>query len=83
MKVLSYRRGRKTQTPNQAVLRLDGVKSREEAVKHLGRKVEVVFQKTSIRGVITRAHGSKGSVIARFNRGLPGQVKNRDVKFVD
>ncbi|MEM3190691.1 MAG: 50S ribosomal protein L35ae [Candidatus Parvarchaeota archaeon] len=83
MKVLSYRRGRKTQTSNQAILRLDGVESREEASKYLGRKVEITFSKASIRGIITKVHGGKGRVVARFNRGLPGQIKNKDVKFVD
>jgi Ribosomal protein L35AE/L33A len=83
MKILSYRRGRKTQTQNQAVIKLDKAETREEATKYIGKRVEVSFSKASIRGTITRVHGNKGKVVARFNRGLPGQIKNKEIKFVE
>ncbi len=83
MKILSYRRGRKTQTQNQAIIKLDKAETRAEASKYIGKRVEVSFSKTSIRGTITRVHGNKGKVVARFNRGLPGQIKNKDAKLVE
>ncbi len=80
IKVVSFRRGRKTQNLQQAVLRIDGVKNREEAKSYIGKKVEVSFSKNSIKGVITRAHGDNGRVVARFRRGLPGQAITKEAK---
>ncbi len=80
IKIVSFRRGRKTQNLHQAVLRLDNVKNREGAKSYIGKKVEVTFSKNSIKGVITRVHGDNGRVVARFRRGLPGQAITKEVK---
>lgn len=81
-KLLSYRRGRKTQKVNQAIASIEKVGSREEAGKYIGKKVEIAFSKSSIKGVIVKPHGNKGKVIIRFRRGLPGQAMNREIKLV-
>jgi large subunit ribosomal protein L35Ae len=80
-KVLSYRRGRKTQKVNQAIASIEKVNSREEAKKFIGKKVEIAFSKSSIKGVIVKAHGDKGRVVIRFRRGLPGQAMNQEIKL--
>lgn len=80
MRILSFRRGRKTQNVHQAVVEIPGVKTREAAQKYIGKKVELTFPKNSIIGVATRVHGVKGKVVVRFRRGLPGQAINRDLK---
>lgn len=80
MKIVSFRRGRKTQNVLQAVLKIDGVKDRDGAKKYIGKRVEITFSKNSIRGVITRAHGDNGRVVARFHRGLPGQAITKEIK---
>ncbi|MCL5009461.1 MAG: 50S ribosomal protein L35ae [Candidatus Parvarchaeota archaeon] len=80
MRILSFRRGRKTQNTMQAVLKISGVNDRESAAKYIGKKVEVSFSKNSIRGSITRVHGDNGRVVARFRRGLPGQALLKEVK---
>jgi large subunit ribosomal protein L35Ae len=81
-KILSYRRGRKTQTVNQAIASIEKIDSRESAGKYIGKKVEIAFSKSSIKGVIVKPHGNKGKVVIRFRRGLPGQAMNREVKLV-
>ncbi|PIO00301.1 50S ribosomal protein L35ae [archaeon CG10_big_fil_rev_8_21_14_0_10_43_11] len=78
-RILNYRQGRRTQTPNQIILNI-GAKSKEDANKYLGRKV--VYTTSSgkeLHGVITRVHGNSGAVIARFSKGLPGQALGKDV----
>lgn len=80
-KILSYRRGRKTQKVNQAIALIDKVNNREEAKKYIGKRVEIAFSKSSIKGVIVKPHGDNGRVIIRFRRGLPGQAMNKEVKM--
>ena len=73
--ILNYRRGRHTLYHNQLILKVEEIKSREEAAKLLGKRV--VYKTKSgkeIFGKITRVHGNKGNVIARFSKGLPGQA---------
>ncbi|MDP8012820.1 MAG: 50S ribosomal protein L35ae [Nanoarchaeota archaeon] len=82
MKILSYRRGRKTIYNNQAVISLDGVRTADEAKKYIGKKVRIDFSSTYIIGVITKVHGKKGRVIARFRRGLPGQSILKEIKLI-
>jgi large subunit ribosomal protein L35Ae len=80
IKVVSFRRGRKTQNVLQAILKIDGVNDKETAKSYIGKKVDIKFSKNSIKGVITRVHGDNGRVVARFRRGLPGQALNKEIK---
>jgi len=71
--ILQYRRGRHTQTPNQALLQIPGVDSRAKAADYRGKRV--VWKTTAgkeITGKIIQPHGNKGVVRARFVKGLPG-----------
>lgn len=74
-KILSYRRGRHTEHTDQFIISISGVSSREEAKKQVGKKIYwETPAKNKIIGKITHAHGSSGTVIALFERGLPGQA---------
>lgn len=78
--ILSYRRGRKTQTTNQLIIRVSSSETREKAKGLIGKKVTFTTSgKKKIQGEITRAHGGKGLVVARFEKGLPGQAFNKNV----
>ncbi len=74
-KLLSPRRGRHTAYNYQYILDV-GAADRKAAEKYLGKAVE---WKTpgkapkSIKGKISRVHGSRGKVVAQFEKGLPGQ----------
>ena len=74
-RIKNYRRGRKTQKPNEAILLFDGVDGRSKASKLIGRKV---FWKSpagkKLCGKITAVHGNSGALRAKFDSGLPGQA---------
>jgi large subunit ribosomal protein L35Ae len=74
-KIVNYRRGRRTEHTNQYIVEIEGVADKESANKHLGKSV--TFKTATggaIVGNISRVHGNNGAVIARFDKGLPGQA---------
>lgn len=82
--VASFRRGKHTYRPRQFLLIVDGL-TREEAKKLIGKKV--IFEtkgkrKKIIEGIIKRLHGNKATLLAHFNRGLPGQALGNKVKII-
>ena len=82
-KILQYRRGRKTQYKYQMVVEVEGVDDKAKAEKLLGKKV--FYTSTSgkkINGEVTRVHGIRGKVVARFERGLPGQALRSNIDFI-
>ncbi|MCX8196886.1 MAG: 50S ribosomal protein L35ae [Candidatus Micrarchaeota archaeon] len=79
-KILSYRRGVHTEYTNQYVLEIDGVTDRQAAEAMVGKKVIFKTQTgKEIVGKISKAHGNSGAVLARFNKGLPGQAIGAEV----
>lgn len=82
--ILSFRRGRHTQTNNQFLLELPGVDTRAMASQFIGKRV--VWKSTAgkeIFGKITQTHGNSGVVRARFSKGLPGIVLTKKVEILD
>lgn len=79
--LVSYRRGRNTQNPHQALIRVDGVETKEEAQKLVGKKVAWKGKKVVIKGEVTAPHGANGVVRAIFERGLPGQAMTTEVEL--
>jgi len=80
--IINYRRGRKTQTPNQMVIMVPGM-DKEKATALVGK--EVVFTcegkaKKQIKGKITSAHGNNGAVRALFETGMPGQAIGQKIE---
>jgi ribosomal protein L35AE/L33A len=81
--VANYRRGRRTQNTYQMVIQPSEAKNKEDAEKLIGKKVEwVTASGKKMTGDITRAHGAKGAVIARFEPGLPGQAIGTKAKIL-
>jgi large subunit ribosomal protein L35Ae len=72
----SFRRNKRTINSTQALLKIDGVHSREEAQFYVSKKVAAP-QKGKDKtlppnwGTITHVHGNSGVVRAKFNRNLP------------
>ena len=82
--IASFRRGRKTQKTNQAIIYIDSIKSKEKAAEIIGKKVTWISsgkKKTTITGKITAAHGSKGAVRVLFERGIPGQALGTKIEI--
>lgn len=73
-KVLQFRRGRHTVKEKHFLIEVDGVKTRAEASKLIGKEVEWKSPAGKvIKGKVSSAHGNKGVVRAIFEKGLPGQ----------
>ena len=77
-RIVNYRRG-STRTivkyTNQYILSLDGVTDKAKAQEYVGKKV---LWKTpsgkEVAGKVTNTHGNGGALLARFDKGLPGQA---------
>jgi large subunit ribosomal protein L35Ae len=81
-KVINYRGGKRTQKTNQFILEPEKAKNKEDATKLLGKKVEwVTSSGKKLSGEITRVHGNKGAVVARFEKGLPGQALGTEIEI--
>jgi len=73
--------GRHHQTPNQIVVKVEGLSKKEEAAKLIGKKVVWNTGKKDMIGTISNFHGNKGAVRAVFETGLPGQAIGQKVKI--
>lgn len=72
--IVNFRSGRHTQTTNQMIVVVEGIKNKEKAKELVGKKV--VWKSPSgkeLTGKITAVHGNKGAVRTLFETGMPGQ----------
>ncbi len=73
-KVVSFRRGAKTQQTHQMIVKVVGVNSKEKAKTLLNKGVTWKSPGgKEIKGVITNIHGNLGGLRVQFEKGLPGQ----------
>jgi len=73
--IVNYRIGRRTQEPKHMILQPQGSKTKADAEKFVGKKVEWTTPSgNKLSGEIKRPHGTKGAVLAHFDKGLPGQA---------
>jgi len=95
---LGFKRGLRNQTENTSLLRIDGVKTKEEARWYVGKRAVFVYRaktKTpvphrrgrmtatrAIFGKVTRPHGNSGVVIAKFSKNLPPRAMGRLVRIM-
>jgi len=73
--VLSYMRSKEHLHKNHMIIKPLGIESKEQAAALVGKKV--FWRSPSgklLVGKITRTHGVRGEVKARFERPLPGQA---------
>jgi large subunit ribosomal protein L35Ae len=89
--VLGYRRGRHSQSPNQSLVKIEGVNCRRDAKWYLGKRVAYVYaaqrkiKGTRIRvvwGKVCRPHGKRGVVRARFRNNLPPKSAGRACRIM-
>ncbi len=74
-KVIQFRRGRHTVHEKHFLIEVEGVKSRKDAEKFVGKNVEWKSPAGKIiKGKISAVHGGHGVVRAIFEKGLPGQA---------
>ena len=80
--IQNFRRGLGAHAPNHVVVNVPSVSTRAQAQALLGKKT--VFKTLSgkfINGKITSVHGTNGNLMARFERGLPGQAIGMPVEI--
>jgi large subunit ribosomal protein L35Ae len=79
--IVSYRRSQRDVTHNQGIVKVDGIKNREEAAKLVGKSVSWKSVKTTITGKVQSPHGNSGCLRVLFDRGLPGQAITQTVSI--
>jgi large subunit ribosomal protein L35Ae len=78
--VLNYRLGGKSQRPRQCLIKVLGVEAWESKML-FGWKVGWPLDDPKIFGRITGRHGRRGTLKAKFERGLPGQALGSRVRL--
>ncbi len=81
-KVVQFRRGRHVIHKRHFLIRIEGVSSRDEAKKFVGKEVEWKSPAGKIiSGKVSSAHGNGGVIRAIFEKGLPGQAVSTEVNI--
>ncbi|WWC98007.1 hypothetical protein V866_004896 [Kwoniella sp. B9012] len=82
-RILGHKRGKRNSRPNQSLVQIEGVDSKEAARHYLGKRVAYVYKaKREINGSrvrviwgrISRPHGNSGVAKAKFRVNLPAKV---------
>merc|ERR1719277_1866407 len=78
--ITGYKRSKSNVYPNTTLLKIEGVRTREDTRFYLGKRVAYVYKaKREVKnskyrvlwGKVRRAHGSAGVVRARFGKNVP------------
>lgn len=73
--IVSYRRGRHVQRPNQLIVEVSSVDTREKAAGLVGKRaVWTTPAGKRIEGTVAAAHGSRGALRTIMDTGIPGQA---------
>lgn len=79
--ILNFRGGKHTQRNNEMIVKVLEADSKAKAEKLVNKNVEWVTPSGKIiKGKITKAHGNKGAVRIKFEKGMPGQSISTKVK---
>ena len=81
--ILNFRLSRHNKNQNQVIVEVDGIVSREDAKKLIGKKVILEINGKKKIGKVMRPHGNKGRVLVRFRSGLSGYVLMKKVIIED
>ncbi|MGE0793089.1 MAG: 50S ribosomal protein L35ae [Candidatus Woesearchaeota archaeon] len=79
--IVNYKSGKHTQTTNQMIVKVEGVNTKEEAEKLVGKKVVYNTGKKDMTGEIRSAHGNSGAIRVLFETGMPGQAVGKQVQI--
>jgi len=80
--VSNYRGSRRTQHTSEMVIKVIGLEKKEDAAKLKGKKV--IWKSPAgkeLSGIVKKAHGNSGAILAKFEIGLPGQAIGKRVEI--
>jgi len=79
--IVNYKSGMHTQTDNQMIVKIEGITTKEEAKKLVGKKVTYNTGKKNMTGEIRASHGNSGAIRVLFETGMPGQAVGKQVQI--
>ncbi len=80
--IQSYRRSKHCQTPNQVIVLVPSVDTKEKAKEFVGKKVTwTTPAKNVINGEVRSSHGNSGAIRVLFEKGMPGQCLATEVQI--
>lgn len=81
--ILNYKKGMHTQVNHEMIIKVLGVNNKTEAEKLVSKLVEWTSPSGKIiKGKIVKAHGNKGALKVKFEKGMPGQSITNKVKVL-
>ncbi len=81
-RIINFRRAVHHTYKRQMIAKLDGINTKAEAIKLVGKTALWESPaKRIIKGVVSSAHGSNGAVRIIFEKGLPGQAVGTKIKI--
>jgi len=80
-KIANYKGGVHTQYADRMILVPEGVTRQRAGKKNWSEKKSHGLRRggNKINGVVSKAHGRNGSILAKFEKGLPGQALGTEV----
>lgn len=91
---LGYRRSRHTQRENQSLIKIEGVRSSEDAKWYLGKRLIYSYRAKALKngkkatttkniiGKVIGTHGTIGTIRGKFNSNLPSQAIGKLVRVM-
>ena len=77
--IVNYKGGKHTQVGNQMIIEIEGVSTKEDAAKLVGKTVTYNTGKKDMKGEVRSAHGNSGAIRVLFETGMPGQAIGKAV----
>ncbi|KAK1922750.1 ribosomal protein L35A [Papiliotrema laurentii] len=90
-RILGHKRGKRNSRPNQSLVAIEGVDTKEAARSYLGKRIAYVYKaKREINGSrvrviwgrVTRPHGNSGVVKGKFRVNLPAKTFGASVRVM-
>ena len=89
--ILGYKRGKASQHNHTALIKIDGVATKKELDFYLGKRIAYIYRAVAEKqgsrlrvmwGKVMRAHGSGGTVRAKFRKNLPPKSLGGSVRVM-
>jgi large subunit ribosomal protein L35Ae len=81
-RITNYRIGIRTQNSRECLIKFNGVDSAAQAGSLMGQKVVWKGANKPLVGKILCFHGKRGTVRAKFKKGVPGQALGTTVELI-